>query len=100
MGKHLKENKYSGKLVLREICLFSDTQAFNPFLCFAFSFVRIPIPYLIRYFQHKNIFHGFNWDSWLYSVFELLFSSMFLVSVNYLFVLAGLVDFQRRKVMI
>lgn len=100
MGKYLAENKYSGKLVLKEICLFAGAQAFNPLFCFLFAFFRIPIPYVIRYLDYKHIFHGFNWDSWVYAVLEFLFGGIFIISVNYLFVLAGLLDFQRRKIMI
>jgi hypothetical protein len=99
MQKYLVNNKYSGKLVLKEICLFAGAQAFNPFICFLVAIIRIPIPYVIRYIDHKNIFHAFNWDSWLYSSFELMFGT-FLAAVNALFVLAGLIDFQRRKIMI
>jgi len=53
---------------------------------------RMPIPYVIRYLDHKNIFHGFNWDSWLYSVLDFLFSAN-MAAVNGVFILAGLIDF-------
>jgi len=51
------------------------------------------IPFIIRYIDHKNIFYGFNWDSWLYQVLEFLFGLIFIPAVNFLFVLAGLIDF-------
>jgi len=99
MHKHLINNSYSGKLVLKEICLFAGALAYNPFICFLIAFMRIPIPYIIRYMDNKNIFYSFNWDSWLYSSLELFFGTL-LVAINALFVMAGLIDFQRRKIMI
>lgn len=49
--------------------------------------------------DNKNIFYSFNWDSWLYSSLEFFFGT-FLVGINFLFIMAGLIDFQRRKIMI
>jgi len=54
--------------------------------------MRLMIPYVLRYIDYKNIFYEFNWDSWLYSALEFVFST-FLTFANALFVFAGLIDF-------
>ena len=82
-----------------EICLFSGSLSIAPRICYLFAFLRLPIPYLVRYFEHNSAIYNFNWDSWLYSVLE-SFLGTFIVALNFLFVLSGLVDFQRRKTMI
>ncbi len=93
MAEYQNKNIYSGKSVLKEICLFSGSLTFSPFICFLIAFLRMPIPYLVRYYEHKSAFYLFSrWDSWLYSVLESLLGT-FIVALNFLFVLAGLIDF-------
>jgi hypothetical protein len=100
MAENLNSNKYSGKLVLREMSLFAGALATSPrFYHITFALFRILIPFLVRYYEHKNAFHDFNWDSWLYSALEVLVG-FFITTLNFLFVMAGLIDFQRRKLMI
>jgi hypothetical protein len=100
MAENLNNNKYNGKLVLKEICLYAGSLAVNPIIFHnLFAAIRIFIPFLVRYYEHKNAFHDFNWDSWLYSALEVIFT-FFLATLNFLFVMVGLIDFQRRKLMI
>jgi hypothetical protein len=56
------------------------------------------IPYFVRIYQYGNAFHDFEWDSWLYSGIDFFFTFL-VVSVNMVFVIAGFIDFQRRKCM-
>ena len=92
MAGYLNKNTYSGKSVLKEICLFSGSLSVSPFICFIFAFLRLPIPYLVRYFEHKNAAFNFRWDSWLYQILDSMLGT-FLVALNFLFVIAGLIDF-------
>ena len=43
-------------------------------------------------------FFGFDWDGWVYSFIELFLIGFYCFN-NYVFVIAGLVDFNRRKIM-
>jgi hypothetical protein len=52
----------------------------------------------VRIYQHGNAFHDFQWDSWLYSGIDFFFTFL-VVAVNMIFVIAGFIDFQRRKCM-
>ncbi len=60
------------------------------------------IPYLVRWYQFGNAFHGFTrdtWDSWTYSALESIFSFLMML-INFTFVVAGFMDFQRRAMML
>eukprot|EP00347_Sterkiella_histriomuscorum_P010073 403338785 len=96
--KTLKDKKYRGDLVLREIALFAGAhqRSTKGFLIFAI-FGKISLPFIARYFQHGTIL--LDWDSAVYTTFEVIGSSIFLLQ-NYFFVAAGHVDFQRRFLMI
>lgn len=52
MHRNLANKTYSGKLVLKEICLFSDALAISPFICVLIALLRLPIPYVFRYLDH------------------------------------------------
>lgn len=100
MAENLANNKYSGKLVLKEISLHAGSLSVNPVIFhLLFAFFRILIPFSVRYYEEKDPFHNFNWDSWLYSALELL-SGFLMTTLNFMFVMTGLIDFQRRKIMI
>jgi hypothetical protein len=90
---------YKGKLMMREIALFACAEQSSIVVIFVVLVLRLSIPYLIRWWEHGNAFNEFNWDSWLYSILELLFGG-FMVFINYCFVYIGFVDFQRRECML
>eukprot|EP00347_Sterkiella_histriomuscorum_P009873 403339548 len=94
---NLRDKKYHGNLVLREIALFAGAHqsSTNLFLLIA-VLGKIFLPFIARYIQY-GIF-TLDWDSSTYTTFDTLASSMFLFQ-NYLFVFAGFVDFQRRFLM-
>jgi tetrahydromethanopterin S-methyltransferase subunit F len=91
--------KYNAKLIMREIALCTGSKQMNIAIVFLLSIIRITIPYLVRWAEEGAAFQDFTSTSWLYSGLELP-SVWLLVAVNYLFVFAGLIDFQRRKQMI
>ena len=93
MAENLSNNIYSGKLVLKEICLYAGAQATNALIYHnLFALFRIFIPFAVRYYDQKNAFHDFNWDSWLYSALELGICYL-ITTLNFLFVMVGLIDF-------
>jgi hypothetical protein len=59
----------------------------------------LTIPYIIRTFEFKQPFHEFKWDSWVYSAFEVTIGAL-IPFFNFTFVVAGVIDFQRRRMMI
>ena len=85
--------------MMREIALFSGAMQLTFSVVLIVSLFRILLPYLVRRYQYGSVFHGFNWDSWLYSFFEFT-AGFYLVFINYTFVFAGFIDFQRRMMML
>ncbi len=91
MAEHLKKT-FSGKLLLKEISLFSGAMAVTSSLALVYGVLRFTIPYVIRTIEYKNPVHLFKWDSWVYSVCELTMG--FIVPLlNFTFVMAGVIDF-------
>lgn len=95
MGKNLA-NIYSGKLIIKEIALFSNSFSTKIIWPLLLAFIRLFIPFFVRLYTFGNIFHNFKWDDILYSVLEVIFSWI-LISLNFLFVFSGVIDFQRRR---
>ena len=90
---------YNGRFLLRELALFSSANVPNllPLIFIIFS-GRLMIPYVARFFVFGSFFPR-DWDSILFCLAELLLT--FTIAVpNYFFVLAGLIDFYRRLIMI
>eukprot|EP00347_Sterkiella_histriomuscorum_P018466 403345412 len=95
--KNLRDKKYDGNLVLREIGLFAGAHQRSTSLFLLVAVLgKISLPFIARYYQFGVV--ALDWDSSIYTVFDTLASAMFLFQ-NYLFVIAGYVDFQRRYLM-
>lgn len=84
---------------MREIALFASAIQPSYGIVMFFVFVRITLPYFVRWNQFGNAWHNFSWDSWLYSVLDLLFGG-FMIFINYVFAFAGYIDFHRREQML
>ncbi|TNV83568.1 hypothetical protein FGO68_gene6210 [Halteria grandinella] len=84
------------KLMMREISLFASSIQIRRKWVFLFVFLRAIIPYIIRWAQFGSPVYGFGVDSYLYSLLDIIFGTLFLL-MNYIFILAGLIDFQRRS---
>ena len=81
--------------MFREICLFAGAHAMTTkYIMIAVPLIKLSIPYFVRYMEYGNPFF-FSWDSIIYSATEFLPYS-FYTFANFLFVLAGFIDFQRR----
>lgn len=91
-----------GRLVFKEIAIFAGAHTKSTSkLLFLMPLIKCLLPYLVRFYEYGNPL-GPNmkaYDSYLYFACEL--PVMFFLSwANYLFVAAGLIDFQRRVLMI
>ena len=60
------------------------------------SFTRCCIPFIVRWHEYGDPFAKFTVHSWIYSIADLLVALM-ISSMNIFFVMAGFIDFQRRK---
>ena len=89
-----------GRLVLREIGLFAGAKAriVKYFILFA-SLCKLLIPFVARYIETGNLLGFTSWESYLYQLLEIP-SLGFLLIINYLFIIVGYIDFQRRVFMI
>jgi hypothetical protein len=93
-----QEKKFSGTLLLREIALFSGAHQRSTKLFLLLSIVgKLSLPFMARYYSYGTL--HLEWDGIVYTVFEMLALSLFLLQ-NYFFIIAGHVDFQRRLFMI
>lgn len=84
--------KYSAKLLLRELALSTGAMQMSTKYCILASVIRLFIPFAVRAGVEGSPFAGFNWDSWVYTSFELLMGTSFLY-FNLLFLFCGIVDF-------
>jgi hypothetical protein len=84
---------------MREIALFAGALQISFKYIFLISLARTFMPFFVRKFQYGSFTAYFTWESWLYTTLEIVFTS-FIVFLNYTFVFAGLVDFQRRMIML
>ncbi len=83
---------------MREIALFSGVhQPKHKHALIILVILRLSIPYIARVFAYGTPF-GFNWDSILYSVIEFIAYGT-LSYMNFLFIIAGYIDFKRRVLM-
>lgn len=57
--------------------------------------MRSLIPYIVRWSEFGSPVAHFGSDSYVYSLLDYVFGSLF-VLMNYIFVIAGLIDFERR----
>ena len=81
--------------MIREITIFSATQQPSVIFILPIILVRFSLPFVLRYIQYGSAIHDFKWDSWLYSVLEILIGIL-VVYQNYLFIFGGYIDFNRR----
>ncbi|CDW75954.1 UNKNOWN [Stylonychia lemnae] len=91
---NLKEKKYCGNLLLREIALFAGAHQRSTALFMTLSIIgKLSLPFIARYITYERF--ELPWDSSIYTAFDSIATSLFLLQ-NYFFVAAGHVDFQRR----
>ena len=87
---------FKGKLLIREIVLFSGAYT-GPYTKITLLAVmgRVMVPFIAR-MSDTGSFGNLQWDFLLYSILEsgVIF---YLSFANYIFILSGYVDFQRRK---
>eukprot|EP00347_Sterkiella_histriomuscorum_P001687 403371064 len=90
-----------GRLVFKELCIFAGAHTFSiaKFLMIAPT-LKCLLPYIVRTYQYGNPF-GPNMGTTEFYVycFAEIPLMYYLTSVNYLFIGAGLIDFQRRYLM-
>ena len=85
--------------MIKEIALFAGSLQMNIIYTAIFGFMRVIIPFIVRWLQYGNPFHSFGWDSWIYTSLEFL-QSCIIICLNQLFLFAGLIDFKRRSIML
>eukprot|EP00347_Sterkiella_histriomuscorum_P007981 403346826 len=100
---YAKEMKaYSGKLLLQELVVFTQAYTHNYKQVFMFaviiSLLRLFIPFIMRYIDKGTLLSN-TWDDVCYSSIEIISGLLYLM-LNYAFVIVGLVDFSRRRIMI
>eukprot|EP00347_Sterkiella_histriomuscorum_P021309 403334452 len=91
-----------GRLVFKEMAIFAGAHCKSTAKLVIFvPLVKCILPYLVRMYDYGNPLgpNMFAWDSYLYFLCELPVI-YFLSWANFLFVAAGLIDFQRRVLMI
>ena len=87
---------YDGKLLFREIALYAGAQQLNVIIVsMMVTLMKFAVPFLARVYQDIKL-EGV--DSIAFIVIEIM-ASMMVVVPNYMFVLAGLLDFHRRYLM-
>jgi len=85
------EKKYNGDLLLREIALFAGAHQRSTKLFLTLAIAgKLSLPFIARFYQYDAF--TLEWDSALYTAFEMLALSLFLLQ-NYFFLAAGYVDF-------
>ncbi|CDW73934.1 UNKNOWN [Stylonychia lemnae] len=90
----------SGRLIFREIGLFAGAHATTvKYFIIITSATKLFLPFIARYIEYGTFLGFDNWDSFLYQLLEIP-SLGFLLIINYLFIIVGFVDFQRRVFLI
>jgi hypothetical protein len=88
----MKPNVVEGKLLLRELGLFAGANAtvILPLVFLATGF-KIFIPFLARKYVYGSYTIFNSWEDYVYTISQMIVQFMF--TPNYVFVIAGFIDF-------